>query len=59
MNNRVGYLILAAMEARVGQPNVAAAPLAVLLDAEKGRDLCTGDEAGALSGILTYSLTQY
>ena len=37
------------MEARVGQPHVATAPLSVLLVAEEGRDLGAGDDAGALS----------
>ena len=45
----MGYLVLATVEARVGQADVATAPLSVLLDAEEGRDLRAGDDAGALS----------
>ena len=43
------YLVLAAMEARVVHPHVAADPLAILLGTEEGQDLRAGDDAEALS----------
>ena len=45
------YLVLVTMEARVGRPHVATAPFSVLLNAEEGGDLRTGDNSGTLSVV--------
>ena len=41
------YLIFVAMETRVRQPDVAARPLVVLLEAQESRDLGARDDARA------------
>ena len=46
---KVCHLIFVAVEARVRQPDVAARPLVVLLEAQESRDLGARDDARAFS----------